>query len=352
MLKKYSYMLILASVFAMTVSLFACHSCNQYSFNDALDYYGFTSEQKQALQSLFQQASITSFPKRLNKEEVVSDIISMLQETQKKFVARSGTQERWETKRLEWVNKNKSQILSDLKILGFVNNIVPKQKSTDAFCILGATAQRMADRIEYANFLVKSGLSTKAIILLAGERYVTKGVDGSENNLSQMAKELGLEDYTKLTETHLIQDEFKKSPLHNKAMTVHVIDTPRGDLPRPTTQTTILKLIEWLKNHQEIQNIIFVSNQPHVEYQKAIIDLIFKEQYVNINYEVVGSAVNNHNDLQPIIEGLGSYLWAATPAVLSKMNIQIKDEKIKESLKDLYSKNPLIYKSLPASFAQ
>ena len=54
-----------------------------------------------------------------------------------------------------------------------------------------------------------------------------------------------------------------------------------------------------------------------------------------------------NSKLDTIIEGLGAYIWAAFPNNLSKMDINIKSLKIKESLKKLYYKNPLIYNTLP-----
>lgn len=329
------------------------------SLHRALDHYGFDNpKQKQALQDLFIQSSIISkgitlneaFPERQTEEEVVRDIIHILKETQKKFVVRSGAQERWETDALEWMQQNQLATFENLKILGFVAPVTPKQNNPDALCILGATTSRMAGRIDYASTLIKEGLETKTVILLSGERYVTKNIDGPESQLIQIANKFNLTDWTKLTETHIFKDLYEKSDFNKSELALHVIDTPRGDLPRPTTQTTVLDLIEWLKTHQEIQNIIFVSNQPYVAYQSAIIGSIFKDQNVNIEYEVVGNENTNINELRLIIEGFGSYLWAATPSALLEMHPQITDVSIKESLRELYSKTPLLYNTLPDVF--
>ena len=103
-------------------------------------------------------------------------------------------------------------------------------------------------------------------------------------------------------------------------MPTYVIDTPAGDLPRPTTQTTILELIKWLKHYDEIKNIIFVSNQPFVKYQESIISSVFKIHDASINVEVVGPEVLfTEREVQPIIEALGSYIWVQTPTALLKL---------------------------------
>lgn len=346
--------LVALATTALSIFTYHCRSLmyDKYSFINALDYYGFDSfSQKQSIQNLLQRSSVIpinhKFPIRKTKEEVAPDVIDIVRGMQERFTIRSGTQERWDTKELGWMNENKDKSLLDLKELGFVDEIKPKEKSVDAFCILGAIAPTMATRIEYANALIDSGLKTKSIILLAGERYVTKGVDGTEDQLIKTANTLDLQDWTKLTETHLINELYTTSALYNKHISTYVIDTPKGDLPRPTTQTTILNLIEWLKSHNEIRNIIFISNQPYAKYQNAVIDLIFKEQQVNVKYEVVGASVKNTESLKPILEALGAYVWAKTPIALGDMGVIIKDESTKQSLHELYSKNPLIYKTIP-----
>lgn len=351
------FIILVIAVFVATIIYQNYYKTNHYTAK-VLDYYGFASaEKKNAIQDLFRQSSIIPdssylediFPPRNNKLQLVWDILTLVRETQNKFTIRSGTKERWEVQPLEWMLQNKDRNLNNLKILGFVDAITPKQKQADAICILGATNSTMSDRIEYANLLIDQGLKAKNIILLAGERYVTQDIDGQATELSEVAKQFNLTDWRKVTETHLIQYLYNKSALSNKKLAVYVIDTPKRDLPRPTTQTTILELISWLRDHNEIQDIIFVSNQPYVKYQKAIIDLVFKEQAMSIKYDVVGSAVLEV-DVQPILEGLGSYIWAASPGVLSDMNININNEAIKKIVKELYSTNQLIYQTLPQNF--
>jgi hypothetical protein len=331
-------------------------SSSSFSVPEELSRYGFSDpKQVKALESLFQQASLIpldcpltkAFPARSTSQEVALDLIFILQETQKKFVVRSGTQERWEAQTLKWMKQNPDNILSDLKVLGFVEEISPRTKTVDAVCILGGATFRMADRIAYANAILQSGVKSKTLILLAGERPVTKGVDGSEETLVKVAHTWKLSDWTHLTETHMIQEEYAKSDLFKQNLDVHVIDTPKGDLPRPTTQTSLLHLIAWLKHHPEVKTLLFVSNQPYVAYQKAIIDTLFRQNDIKISSEVVGSAVKNTDDLQPLLEGLGSYLWAATPTVLLDMKATLTDKGLRDSLKHLYGKNPFLYQALP-----
>lgn len=343
-------------VFGLAIAYFSTNHKSYYSTYDALKYYGFeAAEQKEALEDLFQLSSVLShdqswqdgFPNRTDVDLFFKDILKILQETQNKFVARTGTQERWEVGPQQWMTNNQETIQSHLKTLGFADEASPKKKNTDAVCILGAAKIRMVDRINYASHLMKEkSLETKTIILLGGERHVTEGVDGTEAELSSLAQSLKIRDWHQLTETHLIEDIYKNSDLVSMNLQVHTIDTPKRDLPRPTTQTTILELMTWLRHHPEIQSITFVSNQPYVPYQKAIIESIFKSENLSPAIEVVGPKTSD-SSAKSLVEALGSYLWAKTPAVLEEMKIAPTHLDIKKALGDLYKSHPLIYKILP-----
>lgn len=325
----------------------------KYSLYKALDSYGFSSKgQKDALEDLMRQACILQptqtikdiFPNRDNYEDLVTDLLEFLKLTQKHFTIRTGHQERWEILHPEWMSINKDKNFHLLETLGMVSAIEPQNKATDALCILGGTMGKMVNRIDYASLLTNKNLRANNLILLAGERYVTVKVDGTEAELNKIAEAYQLSDWRALTETHLIQEAYKKSLLYGKIPTF-TIDTPARDLPRPTTQTIILELIEWLKLHRDIKNIIFVSNQPYVKYQKAIIEGVIKSFDAPIEFEVIGGPGNN-KEIQPFIEALGSYIFAQTPNVLISLGKKISDPEIKEAFKRLYESQPLIYHKL------
>ena len=293
----------------------------KYNLYSELDCYEFTSkEQKDALEHLMHEASILAknetfedkFPARDNFDDLAKDIVEFAYLSQKHFTIRTGTQERWEVQPHAWMINNKEQNLKILATLDMVQEVMPKMPSSDAICILGATLKRMEERLNYASSVVIKGFDTKNIILLAGERYATINVDGTQDELAEVAKTYNLIDHTKVIETHLAREAYKKSAFYNDLpveFNIHVIDTPRGDLPRPTTQTTILELLDFLKEHDDIKSITFVSNQPYVKYQQAVIKNIISSASSDIKFEVVGSAASTSN-LQPIIESLGSYIWA------------------------------------------
>lgn len=342
----------------ISITIFAKYKCSnrKYSLEHVLDYYEFTQqEQKDAIKNLLKQASIIPannsftdvFPENRIDPQIIEDILRFVKITQEKFVIRNGNQERWEISVSEWMKHNQKNLYNDLKILGFSDPIKPKINDVDAICILGATRKRMADRLEYTESLIKNGLKTNAIILLTGERYVTENIDGTAEELSNIARRFNIQNWKKLTETHLLEDLYGMSELQKRKLEKYTIDTPAGDLPRPTTQSTLIELIAWLKNHKNIKNIIFISNQPYVKYQKAIITSVFKDYKIDIEFDVIGSGVQNKENIQPIIEGLGSYIWAVSPIVISKLRLKIDNKKIKDSFDKLYLKQPLIYKIVP-----
>ena len=325
-----------------------------------LDSYGFTTaEQKEAFKSLLRLASTNldiidceSETHCLSTEPEFADrILTLLTETQEKFVVRKEKQERWEVVAPNWMNKQPEIILRHLNTLGFTYLIAPREREFDAICILGATAPRMKERVEYAQGLLANDIQTKNIILLTGERYVKAGIDGPEDTLTALAQKYNLPNVSALTETHMLREIFETSPLSREGIKTYVIDTPAGELPRPTTQTTVEYLLDWLKSHQAINNILFVTNQPYVKYQEAIIRTVLEAKRSNLGYQVVGPAATT-DQIKPLLEALGSYIWAQTPEVLKKLTTILNKPVVNNELRALYAKNPLLYKQLPESSCQ
>lgn len=328
-----------------------------YSLPNILPMYAFEAGPKQdALQLLLQKFSIIqpeenlvkAFPPRVDNSIVLHDLVYLLDETQNKFVKREGKKERWEVEANPILTEHKDEMLQALKTLGFVEAIHPKKKDTDAICILGATMPSMQNRLKFANTVLNEECKSKMIILLSGERYVTKDVDASIEKLKEIAAHYHLQDWQRLTETQLLDYEYHKSALHSHNLPKHVIHTNRiGDV-RPTTETTVLQLLEWIKlEHPEIKHVTFVSNQPYVLYQQAVIGAVLRSQNSSVMFEVIGSATSGEK-LQPIIGSVGSYIWAQTPLVINELeknaNIRIPD-----TLFRLYKNNPLLYQIVFAS---
>lgn len=330
---------------------------SNYSLNNLLGRYGFSNlEQKNAIEYLLQKSNILGanqtideeFTPKANYHDLVMDVVTFVNKTQDHFTIRKGTQERWHVQPKEWIIQlDYEKGLNSLRKLEIISQINPQNEFADAVCILGATMPTMFTRIKYVEELYANGLNIKNIILLTGERYVTKDIDASEEVLMQIATNYALESISSLTETHLFDYLFKNSSLFNKFPT-YIIDTPAKNT-RPTTHTTMVELAGWLKEHEDIKNITFVSNQPYVKYQEAIINETLRTIEIDLNYEVVGSEYEELG-LQSAIGSLGSYIYAKTPDVLIESEEKISDPIIIGILADLYSKQPLVYHNLEYIF--
>jgi cellobiose-specific phosphotransferase system component IIB len=338
------------------------------NLNSALDYYGFKDpEQKKALRFLMQKAGIKDddalLDRRAENQAALSrSILGLVSETQDKFTIRTGKQERWDVQTSDWMKDaaQQKQIISALEILNMMDAVPPALKKRDVICVLGASRSVMVSRLEYAGELFTEGkLPAHWLIMLAGERYVTPDkngvrVDGSEEELSTLATKIG-KNVATLTETDLMKDAYESSKLYGKFPDHDVlIDTPRRNLPRPTTETTVTELCDWLKQHPEVQDITFVSNQPHVDYQKAIIAQVFEKQGVKVKFEVVGPAYradlvsNDADKINYVMQALGSRIWAATPEVMDAIGLDMSDPELRAEFKKLYEKQPLIYSNFEA----
>ena len=338
------------------------------NLNATLDYYGFKStEQKQALRLLMKKSGVKDvdalLDRRAENQAVLSrSILDLVRETQDRFTIRADKQERWDVQTSDWMKDptQQRQVLSALESLNMMDAVQPASKKRDVICVLGASRSVMVSRLDYAGELFTEGqLPAHWLIMLAGERYVTpdkKGlrVDCSEEELGELATKVG-KNVATLTETDLMKAAYEASKLYGKFPDHDVlIDTPRRNLPRPTTETTVTELCDWLKQHPEVRDITFVSNQPHVEYQKAIIAQVFEKQGVKVRFEVIGpeyraGLVNNDADkINYVMQALGSRIWAATPEVMDAIGSDMSDPELRAEFKKLYEKQPLIYSNFEA----
>lgn len=361
---------LVATILAAGGTLYAFDQYSRHprNLNAALDYYGFKApEQKQALRLLMQKAGVKDADALLdrraeNQAALSRSILGLVIETQDKFTIRTGKQERWDVQTSDWMKDptQQRQVLSALEILNMMDAVPPAFKKRDVICVLGASRSAMVSRLDYAGELFTEGkLPAHWLIMLAGERYVSPDkngvrVDGSEQELSELATKVG-KNVATLTETDLMKVAYEASKLHGKFPAHDVlIDTPRRNLPRPTTETTVTELCDWLKQNPEVQDITFVSNQPHVEYQKAIIAQVFEKQGVKVRFEVIGpeyraDLVNNDADkINYVMQALGSRIWAATPEVIDAIGLDMSDPQLHVEFKKLYEKQPLIYNNFEA----
>lgn len=333
---------------------------NDVSLWEKLDLYGMSMpEQKQSFERLLTRAGHKGH-EVLNKKHQYADfpaaLLQLVKITQEAFTIRSGSKERWQIEPPKWLKQEQEAILYDVRTIGLIDEKKPTLKSSDVLCILGATKTRMAMRIRFAEALIQDhAVHQKVVILLTGERYVTteKEVDGPMSELVALAKQLH-KNLDKLTEADLMRDLFRQSKIFSNVESF-VIDTPRMDLPRPTTETTVADLIKWLNNHPDLRNVTFISNQPYVGYQMAVIKEVFSQHSQPIEFEVVGcahelDATKKAESLLEPIEALGSQIWAQTPWVLDTLNLKISNPDVREEFIKVYKKQPLIFRHIEKLF--
>lgn len=311
------------------------YDAGQGSFWDLFDF--FSSKEREAFESLCDLAGIS-----INGNFDALNALKFVEMTQKLFLNRCDKQERWERSPLQWISDNEDDVRRSLLNLGIYDVILPKFEEYDAVCILGAAGPTMQARIDFVEKLFERGLKTKYVILLTGERYVTDKIDGSSENLLKVAQYFGLP-LQKLTETHLFRYIYENSRLKGKAELV-VIDTAQKDGRRPTTQTTVEDFLRWRSNNPLVKKVLFVSNQPSVKYQNAVIMNVISYHKSDLDFETVGEGYKKF-DLQRGVGEVGAYIWAVMPQIFANGEFAFGDEAASLA-KKLYSHQPLFYANL------
>lgn len=344
-MRRTSFLKILASYLMIFLffSEFICSACNTdinfTNMNDMLDFMEFSSkDQKDAFKSICSKADI-----KIDEKFDETEAMNLVDAMQRKLVNRKDKQERWEVKALDWMVKNEDELMHDLKTLNFLDAVLPKKKAYDAVCVFGASSYAMKKRIEYLNYLMNKGLKAPKIILLTGERYASENVDGTKEELAKISDFFGIK-VDKLTEAHIFKYLYLSSSICDYNSELIIIDTPQKYGRRPTTQTTVEDFFKWSKDFPEVKNVLFVSDQPYVKYQKAIVSEVMFSSNTDLNFEVVGNECKS-GDIKNFIGVLGSYVWTVMPSCLRHMGIEIKSST--DLAKKLYGHQPWIYNNLP-----
>ncbi len=326
------------------------------TLEEVLDSFEFaTEEQKDAFKFICESAEV-SLPERLGTQELLQLVAS----TQERFVNRADKQERWETKDLSWMANNIESLnkkfadlgLVDAVFHGFRQHASPYCTQYDAVCILGARKSEMEKRMKFVERLVKEkGHFFNWVVLLTGARPATVGVDGTMEEIAEIAQFFSIES-SEVTEAHIFKYLYEKSLLNKDKLKFLVIDTPGKDGRRPTTQTTVEDFCLWLNAHPgKIDQALFISSQPYVAYQMAIVEEILQQNNSNLSFRIAGDFyVPGNNSVKTLAGALGSYIWAEMPICLRHFGLKIKTDEELALAKRLYGHMPWIYKSLP--FAQ
>ncbi len=317
------------------------------------EYYGFCSkEQKKAFTFLLKQTGLDVKNSVIKGRITPSDvwkIMTLVQKTQRQWVRRTHGKERWDVVKKYDNTEYTQSMLPHLRVLGVVDPYLSHPRTSDAICVLGATGSSMNKRLKFLEYCIEKGLFRRQnILLLSGERPLQSGVDGPEYD--DFIKKKGEYVVQNGLERDLFQFLYDSSPSAWRHWPVTMIHGKKGLLPRATTETTIKTLLNWLKSHPAIKTIAFVSSQPHVLYQKAIIHSVIQSCNSPINIRFVGGGAKGIG-VDDALAALGSYIWAITPSILSRISLPklslIEQQELQAFFKEFYSKQQSLYGILP-----
>ncbi len=350
-MKKKHWFLRIFSFFAIFSFLINCmcgsasviQEKQKVNLEEVLDSFGFVGKERQdAFKFICEKAGV-HLPERFGTHELFQLVAS----TQERFVNRADKQERWETTDLDWMGQDVKLLNESFAELGFVGAVYPNKMHYDAVCILGARRSEMEKRIKFVERLVARGHDFDRVVLLTGERYATVGVDGTAEEIEEIAQHFGISS-SEVTEAYIFKYLYEQSCLNKGDFTLVVIDTPARDGRRPTTQTTVEDFCKWDKEHPgAIEDALFISSQPYVAYQTAIIEEILRQNNSDLLFKVSGDSYMPSNDSVKTLAGaLGSYIWIKVLVCLSRWGFTINSYEDLERAKRLYFHMMWLYKCL------
>ncbi len=370
------------SCLAATALYFWQHNSQpSYSLLDVLDYYGFSeSQQKQSLEDLMKRSGIikptetfmTIFPKRKEFPKLLEDVVRFVELTQQHFTVRTGTQERWEVQPTAWMTKDVEEIRADLEKLNITREVKPTDFNPDVIAVFGATLPGMRARFNYLDKLyTQNDLKFNFLVLLTGERKVTIGIDGTEQELIEIAEKYNTT-LEQLTETTLMREAYSVTDISKMVPTEKLIvinnrarvDSKTGQTIRPTTETTVQELCDVVEEKLKggsvaINSFLFISSQPYVNYQELTVNKVIEQKLPEKNFQiqVVGDEVKEISTKtnQRSIGALGTQIWAQTSVVLPDLEVLYKDKirkddklpkEIQDRLIKLYEGQSLTYSNI------
>lgn len=264
--------------------------------------------------------------------------------TQREFFARAQGQERWQQPTGKWMTTNAELINKIIDQLRLRNEVPPTQTQYDAIAVLGSTTGEMEKRIAYPQeYVDKRNMETKIVYLLAGERPADKAIDGSEEFLLGVAIANNKKAAKEVTETDLMkhayqtakgQDAFSKLPFV-------VIDTPKGDKPRPNTIDTVELLVDTIiKSGIKIGSILFISRAPNIYAQAEDILNTMSVKLPGVKVEIAGGACDNGVTINRVIGALGGSWFGGYARVAKLLGSTKTPKELKDMLETLKFQAP------------
>ena len=217
----------------------------------------------------------------------------MVKITQEKWLRPVGS-ERWNLKDSSLLKVHRTEIIRLLKKMGFVNEIKPSLKNYDAILVLGISDKNLITRINYIKKIYQEGIQYKKIYLLSGKIKIRP-------NLKEM---MNIDSLHFLTEISVMDYLCKKLCISLKQPEMPIVMVvAKKKKNRPNTADT---LQEWLAKNDAEKNILIISNQPFVRYQKEVVKRVLK---TSCNFDTVGAKMDLSIPIAVILDTVARYLY-------------------------------------------
>lgn len=212
---------------------------------------------------------------------------------------RKGTQERQTLTRKERVETNKEHLWPLFRKLGMIDAVPPSDEHFDYVVILGSTLENMRNRLRFLNLLISSqslNISSKTkFFIAAGNRALFPHEDPLN---SPLPFRKGWERTYPLPKTEgeggdWVVNQVVESPdIRNRFKTLIApkrFEEEEKKWVRPHTGNTITVLLREVGNNLKGKRFLFISSNPYVFYQYAIIAREFMDNGLSPSMvEVVG----------------------------------------------------------------
>lgn len=167
---------------------------------------------------------------------------------------------------------------------------MPTKRHYYAVVILGATTTRVSTRMEFLLKLAKHGVTWDKVFLLGSTRDLNTGPE-PDQKMADFLKQRG-DPQTEMAMMEYLWTQFNKPKFCQKIAAVSIQAGQRNDSTRANTEDILVKLAQELKDIND-KNILFISNNPYICYQDAVVKRILKPY--NIITETVGEAMSEES---------------------------------------------------------
>lgn len=323
--------------------------------------YGWkTPDQQRAINNLLKRAGI-------REEEIIKNtgaerLLTFLRLTQGAFFRRNPGQERQDLTTTLWMEDHKEENRRDLQTLGFYKKNPIKTEDYDVVMVLGSSCFGMKKRL--CHVLDQPLKEGAPVVFLTGDREVSF-VDGMDEEKKNRVRKILQSDPQELApKIHMVTEShgsgeyiynstepLKETDLAAYLYRIHalpqghdyyLLHTLRGDLPRPTTETTVAHAINWIiQNKLQDKSILFISDFPYLPTQEATIENVLMAKNVYPRYALGGPEAPEDVEIFRVLSELGAYIHAKTGFILAHMEDENISQNTREAFLDIY-KNQVV----------